>query len=92
MTKPKILIYMQGGLIQDIISDIDVNLIVIDTDADDVDAKDHEMLNGQDSYVAFYGVTYDPDYVNATFEEYLDNRKEVLHEQESLGNDQERIL
>jgi hypothetical protein len=70
---PRMLIYMNGGLINDIRSTNDIDVLIIDTDADDVDQKKHEILNGQDAYVVNYGTMVEPEFVNTIFEEYLEN-------------------
>lgn len=47
----KAVIFIEGGVIQDIITDREIEIRIIDMDVDDLDETKIQVIEGQDSYV-----------------------------------------
>ena len=58
---PKVIITMEGGLIQNVITDTDVDVTIIDYDAEGADEEELRQVYGDDAYVTGPVVNVDPE-------------------------------
>lgn len=87
MAKPKIVLHMGGGLIQDITTDCEMKVLVIDSDVEEEPNKDNDVLNieGDQRVVFLYPPNVLPFEVNALFERV---RRAVLLKEGWLDEDE----
>lgn len=72
--KPRMVITMNGGIIQYVSSDIDIDILLIDYDIDDTDDDYIKIVNGTEAFVTIFK----PDDVNSKIVDKVWHIKEAL--------------
>ena len=69
--KPTIVVYLEGGLITGVSSDLPVNVITLDSDVEGGGGGDENVheVGETEVYVAQYDALVDPEYINSVLDQ-----------------------
>ena len=73
MEKPKIVIVLEGGLVQHIVADQEMDVTVLDFDTEGIDEKHSTEVNGDEAYVTSPHLEIDPDEVESINDQIKEN-------------------
>lgn len=68
MNKPRLIVKLKGGLVSNIISNQDIDVMILDADIHDTDPDDFNCIDNKAYYITKILTEHNPDFVNHVFE------------------------